>query len=104
MADFLSFMFLSVLYLAFIALVVYLYIFLIKEIREIAKSSNRNVMMWTIVSIVMSPFVATVIITGFELCRAIRESRQEDLSKKESKVPHMKVGVGESFGEDEHLG
>lgn len=104
MTEFLSFMFLSILYVAFIALFVYLYIFLIKEIRQIASDSGRNVTMWTIISIVMSPFVATVIITGFELCRAIKESRQEDLSKKESKVPHMKVGVGESFGEDEHLG
>ena len=104
MADFLSFMFLSVLYLAVITLMVYLYIFLIKEIREIAKNSNRNVTMWTIVSVVMSPFVATVIITGFELCRAIRESRQETLVKTKLKGQPTKVGVGESIGEDEHLG
>lgn len=104
MADFLSFMFLSVLYPAVIALIVYLYIFLIKEIREIAKNSNRNVTMWTIVSIVMSPFVATVIITGFELCRAIRESKQEALTKTKLKGQPTKVGVGESIGKNEHLG
>lgn len=104
MTDFLSFMLLSVFYLTFIALIVYLYIFLIKEIREIAKSSNRNVTMWTIVSIVMSPFISTMIITGFELCRAIRESRQEALTKAKLKGQSTKAGVGESIGEDKHLG
>ena len=104
MTDFLSFTILSVLYLAFTVLMVCLYIFLIKEIREIAKSSNRNVMMWTIISIVMSPFIAAMIITGFELCRAIKESRQEALVKTKLKGQSTKVGVGENIGEDEHLG
>lgn len=77
MTEFLSLMFLSILYVAFIVLFVYLYIFLIKEIRQIASDSGRNVMMWTIISIVMSPFVATVILTGFELCRVIKEIHAE---------------------------
>ena len=79
--EFLTLMFFGILYLAAIALTVYLYIFLIKEIRQIARDSNRNVAAWTVISIVVSPFVATVILTGFELCWAIKEIRTEKSNK-----------------------
>ena len=82
--EFLTLMFFGILYLAAIALMVYLYIFLIKEIRQIASDSGRNVTMWTVISIVVSPFVATIILTGFELCWAIKEIRTEKSNKAEN--------------------
>lgn len=66
--------FLSFLYMVFIVLMIYLWIFLIKEIRQIARNSKRNVTMWTIIAIVMSPFIGTILLTCFELCRVIKES------------------------------
>lgn len=66
--------FLMLLYVVFIILMVYLWVFLIKEIRQIARNSKRNITVWTILSIVMSPFVGTVLITCFEMCRVISET------------------------------
>lgn len=66
--------FFMLLYVVFIILMVYLWIFLIKEIRQIARDSKRNVTVWTILSIVMSPFMGTILITCFELCRVIKET------------------------------
>lgn len=73
--------FLTLLYCAFITLCVYLYVFLIKEICQIARDSKRNVAAWVILSILVSPFIATILITCFELCRAIKESREENKAK-----------------------
>lgn len=66
--------FLMLLYVVFIVLMIYLWIFLIKEIRQIARNSKRNVTMWTIIAIVMSPFIGTILLTCFELCRVLKES------------------------------
>lgn len=61
-------LFLGFLYLVFLGLMVYLWIFLIGDIREIAKKTGRNVTMWTVISIVMSPFIGIVMLTCFETC------------------------------------
>lgn len=61
-------LFLGFLYLVFLGLTVYLWIFLIGDIRKIAKETGRNVTMWTVISIVMSPFIGIVMLTCFEAC------------------------------------
>lgn len=81
-------MLLTSLYAAFFILLLYLWVFLIKEIRQIARNSKRDVATWTILSIVFSPFIITVVLTCFTLCDAIHESKKA-AEEKQEQTPQM---------------
>ncbi len=81
-------MLLTLLYAAFFILILYLWVFLIKEIRQIARNSKRDVATWTILSIVFSPFIITVVLTCFMLCDAIHDSKKA-AEEKEKQKPQM---------------
>lgn len=83
-----SAMLLTLLYAAFFILLLYLLVFLINEIRQIARNSKRDVATWTILSIVFSPFIITVILTCLELCSAINNSKKA-AEEKEKQTPQM---------------
>lgn len=81
-------MLLTLLYAAFFILLIYLWVFLIKEIRQITRNSKRDVVTWTILSIVFSPFIITVVLTCLELCSAINDSKKA-AEEKEKQTPQM---------------
>lgn len=81
-------MLLTLLYATFFILLLYLWVFLIKEIRQIARNSKRDVVTWTILSIVFSPFIITVVLTCLELCSAINDSKKA-AEEKEKQTPQM---------------
>lgn len=91
--------FLALLYLAALILIIYLWVFIIKEIRQIARDGKRNIAVWTIMAIIFSPFITVIILTCFELCRVIHESRNEKETAKNTPTPlneseNNQVGFG----------
>ena len=92
--------FFSLLYIAALVLIIYLWVFIIKEIRKIAKEGKRNVAIWTVMAIVFSPFVTVTVLTCFEICRAIQETRNEKEMSKKAPMPLNECDNHVGFGTD----
>lgn len=68
-------------YLTIIALLIYFWIFIIKEIRKIARESKRDVTIWTIMAILLSPLITIILLTCFEVCQTIQDYKKEKNTK-----------------------
>ena len=57
---------------------IYLYVFLVKEIRKIVRESGRNMTTWTIMSILFpGPIVTIYVLTCLEICNAMNKTKNE---------------------------
>lgn len=68
-------------YLTIIALLIYFWIFIIKEIRKIARESKRDVTIWTIMAILLSPLVTIILLTCFEVCQTIQDYKKDKIKE-----------------------